>query len=372
MFGAEKSKKVVLNIFMKKVCVSTYCEWSSYGSVLQTIGLKRMLNKLNSQSFVVKDVPAPATTKIFCFSFSKNIKILLKNILNLRIKKKRELCYRNCVEFINKHVDVKYYNDFETLKKQPPKADYYIAGSDQIWHPSLCKPIFFLDFLPETVKRYSYASSMGVTEVKKDKEEEFKNLIRKFDTFSVREDQMVEIIDKYVQAPITVHIDPTFLVSSKEWEEYEKTYNIKQPYILVYAIYWNKKLNKELKKLHKKSGIKVVAICTKSNSIWSNEKLYDVDCGNFLYLIHHAKAVISSSFHGVSLALNYNKKVAAVINPSAPSRLDNLLNVLKVENTSISDVMDFNDSQYEQINLRIKQEKDKSINYLKGILMNEK
>lgn len=28
---------------MKKICISTYCEWTSYGSVLQSIGFAKMM-----------------------------------------------------------------------------------------------------------------------------------------------------------------------------------------------------------------------------------------------------------------------------------------------------------------------------------------
>ena len=292
---------------MKKVCISTYCEWSSYGSVLQTIGLKCALNSLNAESFVVKDSPAPMVSKTFHFKFSKNLKKLIKNVLNIKIRKQKELCYKKCIEFINHHIDIKYYNDFETLKKQPPKADYYIAGSDQIWHPALCKPMFFLDFLPEKIRRYSYAASMGVTKINSDAEKKFETLIKKFETYSVREEQMVDVIKKYTQQTTYVHIDPTFLIDNKVWENYEKPYNIKEPYILVFAIYWDKKLNKELKKLYKKHHIKIVAICSQYNFIWANKKIYDVDCANFLYLIHNAEAVISSSFNIDSIIYNVAK-----------------------------------------------------------------
>ena len=44
---------------VKTVCVSTYCEWSSYGSVLQAIGLKKCLETLGMESFVIRDNPAP-------------------------------------------------------------------------------------------------------------------------------------------------------------------------------------------------------------------------------------------------------------------------------------------------------------------------
>ena len=46
---------------MKKACIATYCEWTSYGSVMQAIGLKKMLLRLGVESFVLRDFPAPVS-----------------------------------------------------------------------------------------------------------------------------------------------------------------------------------------------------------------------------------------------------------------------------------------------------------------------
>lgn len=355
---------------MKKVCVSTYCEWSSYGSVLQAMALKKTLLSMDFDSFIVRDAPAPVSQKSFSFVFKKNPKALIKQILSARLKTKRESLYKKSVEFINKNVDIKYYNDFKALNNHFPKADFYLAGSDQIWHPALCKQAFFLDFLPEGYKRLSYAASMGVTDIPKNKEETFSSLISKFDTLSIRENEVEPVVRKYTDKPIHRHIDPTFLLNSEAWRSFSSEYVIKEPYILVFAIYWDKKLNKELKKLHRKTGCDIVALCPSGRlSIWANKKVYDADPCQFLYLIDHAEAVVSSSFHGVALSLNFNKKIAAVINPESPSRLTSLLNIFELQTPAITDVMDFDLSLYESINKKIEAEKQNSIQYLKEVLV---
>lgn len=353
---------------MKQACIVTYCSWNSFGSILQTIGLKKTLESLGAESFVVKDTPAPTSTKKFNFVFSKSPRKLIKDFFLIRTRKKREVGYKNQVEFINDKVDIIYFNDYEVLKKNPPKADFYIAGSDQIWHPDLCKRLFFLDFVPKKEKCYSYSASMGKTEISEDKKSTFSRLISRFDSISVRESQMENVISEFVKDKVYQHIDPTFLLDKTAWESYEKEYVIDKPYILVFAIYWDKKLNKELKKLHKKTGFEIVSICGGFSHVWATKKIYDADCGNFLYLIHHAKAVVSSSFHGVALSINYNKKICAVVNPKLPSRLNSLLNLLGVKPTKIQNVLDFDLSEYEKINLTIEKEREKSFDYLKGIV----
>ena len=353
---------------MKKACVATYCEWGSYGSVMQAIGLKKALNSIGCQSFIVKDRPAPLTNIKTPFKLGKHPRQIFVNMYNNMLRKKTDLRYQRSLSFINKNVDIVYYNNYDALQKKPPKADIYIAGSDQIWHPDLCKPLFFLDFLKNDEKRYSYAASMGVIRVKPEKEQEFARLVSKFDAYSVRENGMLPVIEKYTDKQIPVHIDPTFLINSDQWREFEEKYTFNKPFILVYAIYWDSKLNKQLKQLHKKTGYDIVALCTGFSRVWANKKIYDASPGHFLWLIDHAEAVVSSSFHGVAFALNFNKKLAAVVNPASPSRIDSVLDKLKVRNVSVKDVFSFDLDSYDEINANIERERCIALDYLKEIV----
>lgn len=352
---------------MKKACVVTYCEWSSYGSVMQSLGLKNALNLIGCQSYIVKDRVAPLTKTRIHFTLGRNPKRIVVNLYNSLIKKKTEKRYENSVKFIQENVDVIYYNDYQALLKNPPIADYYIAGSDQIFHPDLCKPLFFLDFLNEK-KRLTYAASMGKTVVSESKEEAFKDLVSKIDTVSVREKEMVDVLSKYTSKDINVHIDPTFLTEKEVWRKYEREYALKKPYILVYAIYWDRKLNRELKKLRKKTGYDIVLLGTGFSTVYGNKKIYDADPGQFLWLIDNAEAVVTSSFHGVAFSLIFNKKLSAVVNPALPSRINDLLDLLNVEKKEITSVLDFNLENYNQINEQIEKERNRSITYLKEIL----
>lgn len=355
---------------MKTICVSTYCEWSSYGSVCQALGLKQALLELGFDSFIIRDIPAPSNSKDFSFQFSKSPRILARNIINSFYKKQNETRYKNSVNFIKENVDIIYYNDYDVLKKNSPKADYYIAGSDQIWHPALCRQSFFLDFLNYGQKRISYAASMGVTDISENNRDRFAELVDKFDSISVREEQMIPVIKKCTEKTIHRHIDPTFLVGSEYWRSLSREYPLNKPYILVYAINWDRKFNKELQKLHKRTKLDIVALCPGGiSSVWANKKIYDADPAQFLWLIDNAEAVVASSFHGVALSLNLNKKLCAIVSSESPSRVSTLLSVLGVKIPKISDVMKFDLSDYISINKKIADEKNVALEYLKGVLV---
>lgn len=213
---------------------------------------------------------------------------------------------------------------------------------------------------------------MGLTNIPEEKQAIFTELICGFDALSVRETEMLDIIRPLVKQNTAVHIDPTFLVDGDTWRSIARKYPLRKPYVLVYAIYWDRKLNRELKELHRQTGYDIVALCpTGYTSVWANRRVCDADPAQFLSLVDHAQAVISSSFHGVALALNLNKKVSAVINPTAPSRLSSLLETLQAPRYNIANVMNFDLAMYDNINKHIVRERERSIDYLKEILNNE-
>ncbi len=245
----------------------------------------------------------------------------------------------------------------------------FLAGSDQIFHPALCNPVFFLDFVPAGAKRISYAASMGSLDVSADKEKEFARLLNNFDYLSFREKDAAELAKKYTNKEIQVHIDPTFLMSVKDWRAVEKEYPIKGKYILFYPIYWDKSLNAKLKDLHKKTGLPIVMI-SDALGIYHQKAVRDAGVDQFLWLIDHAEYVVTSSFHGAALAINFNKNVSMVVNPKLPSRLNNLAETLDFPIIPIEQI-DSIEIDYERINNNIAREKERSMAYLKKVLCDE-
>lgn len=358
---------------MKKIGVVTYCEWHSYGSVLQTIGLKRALGKLGCDSVLIKSESKQASEYRFkFFEFKRKcMKEIISKCYQFFIKDKILRKYKKSIEFIDQNVDIEYYNNYSELQKNPVKVDAFIAGSDQIWHPDLCKPLFFLDFVSDSSKKISYAASMGKTVIPTEKEEDFKSLINNIDRISVREEDNVEVICRYTDKRIDVNIDPTFLCTADSWRGLQKEYTLKKPYILVYAIYWNPDLNKQLKSLKKETGCEIVSISSGLNRVYADKYIFDAHPGEFLWLVDNAEYVVTSSFHGVAFSTIFNKPFAAVINPLLPSRISSLLDCLNIPLIGISELpKQKHKIDYEKINNNIRLEREKSFNYLSEALFN--
>lgn len=338
----------------------------SFGSIFQSIGLCHVLEAMKYSSNIAQIASLPQ--KYYPNTIKKitlnNIRILMqKSIVYTKLQKK----YSNTCTFIKSNLNLSYYKNLNDLRNRTVDGEIFLAGSDQIWHPVKMAPEFFLDYVDDSKKKISYAASMGTTVIPENNIEKFTKYINSFDKISVREKQCAEVISELTDKPVQVHIDPSFFMNAEQWREYQKEYPINKPYILVYPLYWDSKYNMELKELHKKTGFDIVVIADYRRNVYANKWVYDADPGQFLWLIDHAEAVVSSSFHGVALSINFNKKVVSVINPSAPSRIDNLLEVLGYPKLDIESV-EKTTIDYKLINERIENERCRGINYLKEAL----
>ena len=345
-----------------KACISTYCTWMSYGSMLQAIGLNRALSSLGCESFIIKDI----TESESLIHLSKSVKKLLRLPFDCLNIPNRAAVRRKGKVFIQDNLAIKAYQDYAGLCADPPSADIYICGSDQIWHPDLMKPEFFLDFVHD-VKKISYAASMGKTDASDEAKALFKQYLKDFSSISVREAECKAVLSECTSSPVSVNIDPVFFLSAEEWRKYEKECPVREPYILLYTIYRNDALRKQMQLLGKRLGLPVYTIKSGATRDYADKALFDVGPAEFLWLIDHAEYVVTSSFHGVALSTIFHKQYSAVINPSHPSRISGLLDTLNVPYVDF-DSLGKESIQYPSVDERIAYERTRGLDFLRSSL----
>lgn len=352
---------------MKKIAVITYCEWNSYGSILQAYGLKKTLEGLGCEETIYKtfQMESPVHKRV-----KKNIKSIAGYVLSLPKLKKLNRVYQRNFGFIQSNFHIVYYKGYEALRSSIPACDGYLAGSDQVWNPEAPQKEMFLDFDTYGKKRLSYAASFGVSSIKDEHRAYITERLQCFDAISVREPSMVPVIQKlHPQLSPQVHIDPVFLLSRDAWRSLSaKREGIPSRYILVYALYWNSEINRDVMRLSKEQNLPVISVQLRKRQIYSDKKLLDCDIREFLWLIDHAAYVITSSFHGLAFSLIFQKKFSAVINPQAPDRLTDLLALFSLENRAIRELSPDMQIDYPMVERKIAEEKDRSVQYLRSVL----
>ena len=53
----------------------------------------------------------------------------------------------------------------EEQRKTFEKIDCFVVGSDQVWNPDHFDEVYLLDFVPDNIRKISYASSIGVEQL---------------------------------------------------------------------------------------------------------------------------------------------------------------------------------------------------------------
>lgn len=340
-----------------KIHIVTYHNAYNYGAMLQAYGLQSTLSELGYSSDFLNVVPPKSSI----YSRARSCKNIFENVMTFLHRKAVSQGRKNYDNFANQYLNEASYPG------EIQQEDIYLSGSDQVWNPITCLPEFFLEFVPDEVKKISYAASMGTEKIPSEKVEKLKEYINRFHAISVRENQVKQVISEFTDKPIGVHLDPVFLLPKEAWRKLEKPIMVKKPYILVYALYRPKWLNSELKKLHKKTGYDIILVYNGGyRNIYHNKFIRFAGPSEFLYLIDHAQMVVSSSFHGVALSVLFEKEFLAVVNPESPSRISNLLETFGLQSRSVT-ALDLPEKpiDYNKVVDILSEERQKSKEYLK-------
>jgi hypothetical protein len=198
------------------------------------------------------------------------------------------------------------YYTIDELRKNPPSADLYIAGSDQIWNTTFSNgtdPAYYLNFGPDEIRRESFAASFATEQLKPGTESFVKENLKRFDKITVREQSALKILES-LGIEGTLQEDPVFLLSASEWDEIADGSGAGEKYVLVYDFYLGDDIKKEAQKIAKEKGLKIYSICN-SNLPYADKNFVFAGPETFVSLIKNASFVVSNSFHGTAFAMVY-------------------------------------------------------------------
>lgn len=202
------------------------------------------------------------------------------------------------------------YRTFEDLKADPPLADVYFAGSDQIWNtafPNGRDPSFYLDFVPSGRIRASYAASFATEDIAEEWKPRVREWLKKLDYIGVRESSGVRIVtDLGVPGAVNV-CDPVFLLSREHWEKKAAPFTSEEPYLLVYDFDRNSRIREFCQTAARENGWKIYSMFRND---YCDRCFQDVGPDGFLALLKNAAFVAANSFHAVAFSLIFEKQFA--------------------------------------------------------------
>lgn len=309
---------------MKKIGIITLTGNKNYGNKLQNYAMEKIVKKYGGY-----DVYTIWITNGLIKECLKKIK---RQVLFFKTEYIRE---HNFKKFTDKYLNVLYIN-----KKRKEKLDDicngFVIGSDQIWNPNVVKSSMGIEILKSKNKKISYSASLGVSNV----DNTFKSYLNKYfkknniEYISVREEEGKKIIEETTnRKDISVLIDPTMLIDTKEWEDIatKPTQKIEKKYILNYFLG-----NLEKDKMDAIEKIANENDCEIINILDKNSSFYKCDPTNFLYLEKNAFLICTDSFHSSVFAFLFNRPFVIFKRDDSKenmySRLENLIKCFNLKN----------------------------------------
>lgn len=253
------------------------------------------------------------------------------------------------------------YNSLKELRKNPPAADAYLTGSDQVWNiwgkkgfNANVKKItkaFMLDFGDKNAIRGSFSASWGRTELTKEEISFREKLFKKFDYVSVREKSGIGLCEQCGYKGAHWTVDPTLHLKKEDYEPLLKTsenrYLGKKNYIFFYYLNNGGDFNVDsVYEYAKSKGLEVIYVSGNGDIADGHKKDYPA-VEEWLYLVANADYVVTNSFHCCVFALLLEKRFAAIrmTGPLAGmnTRIDSMFEVCHVspryvENDSFADL----------------------------------
>lgn len=328
---------------MKKVGIFTYM-LSNYGAVLQCYALQKYLSTNKFLDVEVIDFTTKEhieSASIFNHTISNklvrtvyNFTILLHYTKLKQRKKRTEHFKRTNIKFSNR------YDNMDDLLKNPPKEDYYITGSDQVFN--LNSPyynVYYLGFSKGKARKIAYAPSFGHCNFNENLWCKISSYIYDFDSLSCREKTGAEYLTYKTGKDVPVLVDPTLLLDKKEWTLVSVKPNYKKNYILIYDLNGGEKLvdiAREIKKIYDLEIICITNNVTKRYKV--DKQVFDAGPGEFVGWIANATCVVTDSFHGTVFSIINRKPFYTYIAiPELATRIHTLLDICGQKNRIVLD-----------------------------------
>ena len=338
----------------------------NYGASLQAFALSDYLSKLGHDVKIIDYMPnyirrnlglwaiGKKWDKNLFYRFAFYCYVVPIRLLQKRTRKKYHSYNKKFLKLTRR------YNSFDELVADPPIADVYFCGSDQIWNPQIengLDPAFYIDFAPTSTIRASYAASFSVSKLNDEYKSFIKEELQKMDFISVREKTGVEIInDLGIEKKAINVMDPKYTNYILVYDQ-ENSKAIRE-----IALYMSRRMNK-----------KIIAFKDLYPRHYADVQIKYAGPIDFISLIANADLVITNSFHCSSFSILFEKEFFVIprTHQKVNSRMSDLLQRLNIKGHMFSDIESLKDAapiDYTRVKKLLELPKNISKEYIKEVL----
>jgi phosphorylcholine metabolism protein LicD len=373
------------DVFLKKkmikeigiISYNIYCNFTNYGSALQTWALYQTINRLGNgkwESILVDYCPDILLDKDPLNPFknmwdkdAESRKMCELSLPAIRENfEKFDSFYKERFHRTKQKYTSKNFNDIILNEK----IDGFVCGSDTIF----CIDEFGFDdgyyanYGCMQGKSVAYAASFGDSHFDSCSYSTLNNLLQNFKAIGLRERQMLPYVSDKVQVPTEKVIDPTLLLTCEDYDTIASERLVKEKYILLYSRRYNPAMEEYTEKLATENGWKIVEISLRAtNADKGHIMFYNAGVEEFLSLVKYAEFVVTNSFHGMIFSVQYSRPLTIFSREQCDTKIDELLELfgLSYRKMITGNENRIKEIDYKEVHQRIEEARNLSLKFLK-------
>lgn len=362
------------------VSYNIYCNFTNYGSALQTWALHQAIKK------AAGDAVEPVLVD-YCPEVLAD-KDPLNPFVNMwdKDEESRRMCEltmpairENFYKF-----DRFYRERFSRTKEKYTAQNFnrittdenitgFVCGSDTIFCIDEFKGFddgYYANFDCMKGRSAAYAASFGDSHFTQADYETLNKRLLNFKAIGLRENQMMSYVAANTDVPVQRTIDPTLLLTDKDYDSIAADRLEKDKYLLLYARRYNPDIEAYAEKLAEENGWKIIEISLRAtNAEKPNRRMfYEAGVEEFLSLVKYAECVVTNSFHGMIFAVQYRRPFYVFSREQCDTKITELLELFDLPErrlTSGNCEKISHGIDYAAVHERIQAAREKSLTFLR-------
>lgn len=344
-------------------------EVKNYGSFLQAFSLRKNIEALGDQVDYINIIPGRQLEEYKQPRFAKYEK-LIKRLWGWDFIKRFKTIYTFQEKFS------KEFLPYLGVRKGHDNShhDIVVIGSDEVFN--FAQQTWF-GFSPQLFghglnadKVITYAASFGATTVDKMEhlglKDEVAGYLKDLDKISVRDKNSYDVVKALTGVSPSLNVDPVLIYDYNKYVPEEKH---KSDYIIIYSYPGRIKDKKEInaiKNFAKKKGLRLLSIG--HYFPWCDDVVVP-NPFEVLSYFRDAAYIVTDTFHGSVFSIKYNKQFATIVRGMNNNKLSFLLQQFGLQDRIVKDMSKLAEIEdasidYNAVNKKIEEEKNKSIKYI--------
>lgn len=314
------------------VSYNIYCNFTNYGSALQSWALTQTLQKIGYNAKLVDYCPDILTDKDPLNPF--------ENMWD-KDEESHHMCELTmpAIRINYEKFDRFYHEQFHKTKKKYTSANFneiivdeqldgFVCGSDTIFCPDEfgIDDGYYANYECMRGNSVAYAASFGDPHFTEESYQILNARLQNFKAFGLRENLMIPYVKDHTSVPVQNVIDPTLLLTSEDYDRIAESRIIQEKYLLLYARRYNPVMTEYAEKLAKENGWKIINISLRAtNAERGHQMYYEAGVEEFLSLVKYAKYVVTNSFHGMIFSVQYRRPFVVFSREQCDTKIEELL-----------------------------------------------